>query len=332
MAPFFFRKNTMAPIVIYHGNCADGFTAAWVVRKFYKENFASHGVDESSEEFPVFYPGTYGQPVPTDITGRDVILVDFSYKRPVMEQICLKAKSVTIIDHHKTAEADLKGLDNEYKNCKIYFDMEHSGAMLAWFYFFNDAIPPAGIKHVEDRDLWKFNLFGTREYNANMFSYPYTWENWDRLMNEPVDQIIRDGAAIERKHFKDIEELLPVVTRRMRFPVAITQDLSTDQKPTYLEIPVANIPYTLGSDAASILIKKEFEAGRSPIAGYYYDTPEGRNFGFRSTGDFDCSLIAKALGGGGHRNASGANKIPAREFEKFEIDLDTSPYYDRERA
>lgn len=318
----------MAPIVIYHGNCADGFSAAWVVREYYKRE-----LPESSEEFPVFYPGTYGKPVPVGVTARDVILVDFSYPRDIMEKICKFAKTVLVIDHHKTAEANLKGLDTEFSGTELLFDMEHSGAMLAWHYFFNDKLPPAGLLHVEDRDLWRFNIWGTREYNANMFSYPYTWENWDRLMNEPIDQVIRDGAAIDRKHFKDIKELLEVVTRRMRLPVIRPESDPTHMLFDDIEIPVANLPYTMGSDAANILAKKEQDEGRPPVAAYYYDTPDGRCFGFRSIGDFDCSLLAKALGGGGHRNASGANKIQAATYQGFEVgihpnnDLSVAPLF-----
>jgi hypothetical protein len=49
---------------IYHGNCADGFGAAWVVRKALGE------ID--------FHPGKYQEP-PPDVTGKDVVMVDFSY-------------------------------------------------------------------------------------------------------------------------------------------------------------------------------------------------------------------------------------------------------------
>lgn len=58
------------PLCIYHGKCADGFTAAWAVYKAFGEN-----VD--------FFEGVHGQE-PPDVSGRDVILVDFSYKRAVL--------------------------------------------------------------------------------------------------------------------------------------------------------------------------------------------------------------------------------------------------------
>ena len=76
-------------ICIYHGNCADGFTAAWVVRK-------ALGNDVE------FYPGFYRES-PPDVKGKDVYIVDFSYTTDIMEQITADANSVTHIDHHETA-------------------------------------------------------------------------------------------------------------------------------------------------------------------------------------------------------------------------------------
>jgi oligoribonuclease NrnB/cAMP/cGMP phosphodiesterase (DHH superfamily) len=135
-------------LCIYHGNCADGFGAAWVVRK---------ALGEQVE----FFPGVYQQE-PPDVTGWDVILVDFSYKRAVIEKMLELAASITIIDHHKTAIEDLREfttlVDGRQINC--IFDTSHSGAMLAWLHFFPGQEPPALIRHIEDRDLWKFDLEG----------------------------------------------------------------------------------------------------------------------------------------------------------------------------
>lgn len=322
-------------IVIYHGNCADGYSAAWVVRQafirdallkigmphdpklMYDKNADEFGIVASmdkSEIMPIFHAGSYSEKEPPDVVRADVILVDFSYKRDTIQRMCDLANSVLIIDHHKTAIEDLAGF--EHPKFKSYFDLEHSGAMLAWFYYFNDALPPPMLAHVEDRDLGKFNIFGTREANSAIFSYPYTWANWDMLMLNPPDQFIRDGAAIDRKHLKDCKELIEVVTRRLYMPIV---DADGEMRFHGLEIPVANVPYMHGSDVANILAQKELDEGRPPVAGYYYDTPKGRNYGFRSIGDFDCSRFAKALGGGGHRNASGANNITARQYEGFEV-------------
>lgn len=268
-------------LCIYHGNCADGFGAAWVVRK------ALGDID--------FHPGAYGD-APPDVSGRDVVMVDFSYKRPVLLEIAERANSVLIIDHHKTAAEDLVDLP---ANVTAKFDMSRSGAMLTWEHFFPGEQPPKLLLHIEDRDLWRFSLKNTRQIQANVFSFPYDFAVWDRLMAESTDALAVEGEAIERKHFKDIAELLSVTTREMVIGGH--------------RVPVANLPYTFSSDAGHELAK-----GR-PFAACYWDTPTGRVFSLRSSSDgVDVSAVAKQYGGGGHRNASGF-KVSFAEAAAFEI-------------
>lgn len=232
-----------------------------------------------------FHPGVY-QDAPPDVEGRDVYLVDFSYKRAVIEKMCEKASRVVLIDHHKTAIEDLEGLCIERLT-----DLEKSGATLAWEWFYgnDDSAMPQLLRHIEDRDLWRFALPFTREIQACVFSHPYDFKVWDMLMEaetREIESFIREGQAIERKHHKDILELIGVVTRNMEIGGHC--------------VPVANLPYTLTSDAGHLLAKG------CPFAGCYWDTPEGRVFSLRSQNDgLDVSEIAKQYGGGGHAHAAG---------------------------
>lgn len=268
-------------LCIYHGNCADGFGAAWVVRK------ALGDIE--------FHPGKY-QELPPDVTGMDVVMVDFSYKRPVLLEMAAKANSILILDHHKTAVEDLIDLP---ANVIAKFDMERSGAMLTWDHFFPYQAPPPLLLHIEDRDLWRFALQNTRQVQANVFSYPYDFHVWDTLMATETATLAIEGEAIERKHFKDIHELLSVTTREMVIGG--------------YRVPVANLPYTMSSDAGHELAKGK------PFAACYWDTPQGRVFSLRSSDDgADVSEIAKNYGGGGHRNASGFT-VTFAQAEAFEI-------------
>lgn len=263
----------MNPLCIYHGNCADGFGAAWVVRRAFDD--AGFNIE--------FHAGRYQDP-PPDVTDREVLIVDFSYKRPVLLEMAEKAESITIIDHHKTAEEDLVDLPD---NVQTTFDMDHSGAMLAWMHFFPDERAPELLRHIEDRDLWRFWLEGTREIQAAVFSYPYDFDVWDKLMDTPPEQLVEEGAAIQRKHIKDIREFIEAAGMRHTFR-------------GYADIPVLNAPYFWSSDAGHIMAEGE------PFAVCYWDTPEGRVFSLRSTDEgVDVSEIAKEMGGGGHRNAAG---------------------------
>jgi hypothetical protein len=263
----------MKPLCIYHGNCADGFGAAWVFKNY------SHREHD-------FHAGVY-QDAPPDVEGRDVYLVDFSYKRAVVEAILEKATRVVLIDHHKTAIDDLAPLIEDGR-IEALTDLNHSGAVLAWKWFHSNDLTgmPDLLRHIEDRDLWRFALPGTRAIQANIFSYQYDFAVWDRLMDRrPVDLEL-EGSAIERKHHKDVAELVKVCQRRMQIGGH--------------DVPVASLPYTLVSDAAHAMAQGE------PFAACYWDTPEGRNFGLRATdAGLDVSEIAKQYGGGGHAKAAG---------------------------
>lgn len=260
----------MKKLCIYHGNCSDGFTAAWIVWR---------ALGETNVEF---HAGVY-QTSPPDVTGRDVIIVDFSYKRPVLLEMAQQARSILILDHHKSAIEDLVDLP---LNVTTVFDLNRSGAMITWDYYNPELPPPPLVNYIQDRDLWKFLLANTREIQACVFSYEYTFENWNMLMNMDLNTLVQDGKAIERRYFKDMNELLPIVTRTMMIGG--------------YKVKVANLPYTFSSDAAGKLAIDE------PFAACYWDTEKTRIFSLRSRENgVDVSQIASLYGGGGHARASG---------------------------
>lgn len=267
----------MKPLVIYHGNCADGFSAAWC---FW------HKYGDACD----YLAGVYQQE-PPDVAGRSVYLVDFSYKRAVVLRMLEQASHITLIDHHKTALEDLAGIESE--KFSTFTDLNRSGATLAWDFLYPGEDRPLLLGHVEDRDLWRFKLPGTREIQAFVFSHEYTFEQWDRLMSAGQVELLQmtaAGAAIERKHHKDVAELVGVCKRRMVIGGH--------------EVPVASLPYTLVSDAAHAMAQGE------PFAACYWDTAEGRVFGLRAADDgLDVSDVAKQYGGGGHAKAAGF-KVP----------------------
>lgn len=275
-------------LCIYHGNCADGFTGAWVVRKFLSE--------DNPDAIVEYYPGFYGKPAPTNeyIAGRVVIMVDFSYPREAIIKMSEGAGRITIIDHHESAMGNLVDLP---KNTEAVFDMERSGAGLAWDVLIGGPRPPL-IDRVEDRDLFRFKFSDSRSVNSTLSSHEYTFENWDFLMNQTIIDLDIEGRSITRKHMKDIFEFSSVATQQRKIAGHV--------------VPVINILYTYGSEATNILAKGK------PFAAYYWDDGEYHNFGLRSIKDQEGSLnvseIAKTFGGGGHAHASGF-RIPQGTLE-----------------
>lgn len=239
----------------------------------------------------------YGKP-PPDVTGKNVLMLDFSYKRPILEQMIERAgPKFLVLDHHVSAQQDLEGLDGIRKGVEILFDINRSGAMMAWNWWRPHDDAPNLVRYVQDRDLWKFELPSSREIAATIFSYDYTFPNWDALAHALSDRglftrVVQEGYAILRKQDKDIRELLEVTTRQMIIGGHA--------------VPVANLPYTLASDAAHELCKQERWGGLPVFAACYFDRGDGqRVFSLRSNNDFDVSQVAASYGGGGHKKAAG---------------------------
>jgi oligoribonuclease NrnB/cAMP/cGMP phosphodiesterase (DHH superfamily) len=271
----------MNPLCIYHGACDDGFGAAWAVRRELGVN-----VD--------FYPGVY-QKDPPDVAGRDVIMVDFSYKRPVLDKMAAVARSILILDHHKTAAEDLADVPvaqaydiwDRPKGMSAIFDMNRSGAGLAWDYFQPMTARLRFIDYLEDRDLWRKLLPGGDEFTICLRSYPQDFDVWDSLVARGVDDMIAEGRSIQRYYRQKIEEMKAhaYLSHLAGVPCAI-----------------ANAPYFAASELAGELCDRP----GAIFGACYFEVEKGRfQYSLRSRSDFDVSTIAKAFGGGGHKGAAG---------------------------
>jgi len=269
--------STRKPLIIYHYPCLDGFTAAYIAWR----EFGYEGAE--------YVPGSYSEQAEIpDVDDRIVYILDFSYPADVMREIARRAETVIVLDHHKSAEADLLPLLEE-GIIEGEFDMDRSGAGMTWDFFNVDEPRIPFINYVEDRDIWRKELPDCEEINLAMFSYEYTFENWDTFCGS-IDWLKDQGKAIHRKHMKDIHEL---IEQKMLLTIG-----------GYENIPTVNANYFFGSDLAAILAVDE------PFGAYFWLNAKGEFcFGLRSNADdpkaADVSLIATAYGGGGHKHAAG---------------------------
>lgn len=283
-------------ICIHHFPCDDGFGAAWAVNRKWP------GAVE-------FRPSNYGQPVPDQgIEGKNILIADFSFKPDVLRAIADRAKSVIILDHHKTAAADLAEVDSfggdhvhaghlfshmGTANVLAWFDMEKSGARLAWEFCFGfDEPPPLLVCYLEDRDLWRMAYPETRAFSLFLRSWPFDFDTWTNIaewLDQDRDGIIAEARSIERFYNLKIVEICKTATIK-------TIGLHND-------VPVANAPWAFASDVANELLKRFPDA---PLAATYFDSYGARSYSLRSEDSrADASELARAFGGGGHRNAAG---------------------------
>lgn len=288
-------------VCIYHFPCDDGFGAAWVVRRKWPD--------------VQMVPANYGLALPPfDAAGKNILIVDFSLKPAHLESLAAAANQIIILDHHKTAQEDLSNVhlravgaafDNVERifarvsgamaNVLAEFDMDKSGASLAWQFCFHGEKPPMLIRHIEDRDLWRMKLEHTRALSLLLRSYPYDFDVWTDLMAAFDDiggmrgSVLAEAHAIERFYDAKIMEMASTATTK---PIGQWRD-----------VPVAHAPYAFASDLAHELLQRHPHA---PFAAVIVDAHGGRTFSLRSEDSRqDVSEVARMFGGGGHRNAAG---------------------------
>lgn len=259
-------------ICIYHGGCDDGFGAAFAVWKCHGDSVEYHA-------------GVYGKQ-PPDVRGRDVAIVDFSYKRPNMVHLARQARSILVLDHHKTAQADLDGLSAECGNVEVQFDMTRSGAVMAWEYFRPDRPAPLFFMYLQDRDLWTKKLPGVDDFTAALRSYAQDFNLWDKLCDNGPQALITEGYAIQRYYRTLVDQAKKHAHTRViaGYPV-----------------PVVNASMFMSSEVAGEL------AEGHPFAAVYVETATDTIWSLRSRAPdgVDVSEVAKRFGGGGHKHAAG---------------------------
>lgn len=289
----------MKTYVLYHGNCPDGFGAALAA-------WLKLGNDAT------YIPVNYGNPVPDMDPGSKVFIVDFSYPRNVLLDLSRRMARTVVLDHHATAQADLAGIELHGDDSEVIFDMEKSGAVLACEYFHEEV--PEFFLYLQDRDLWRFALPFSREISCALRSYPFDFRTWaEFLSTEGIDRLAAEGEACLRLTMQQVNAMAKHAAWMRFFPgikgcdTGRLEPVADLGRATLLSegrwvAPVANATVFF-SEVAQRLLELHPEAR---FAAYYSVRSDGRRqFGLRSGPNFDCSEVAKAFGGGGHRQAAG---------------------------
>lgn len=291
----------LKPLIIYHDNCADGFGAAWAAWSKFRDN-AEYLPMNYNDKRVELHDGHLNFPV--SLAGRNVFILDFSFKPDVMDAMLKVANHVTWIDHHKTAFEDY-GLDptklhiirDPELNTHYVLDPDHSGCVLAWQHFNPEIVMPMGLLLIQDRDLWRWGHPLTRDFATALRSEPFSFDLFDFAMND-VEAMAAAGTAMNKLFDQQLDD----VTKR---PMPV--DLYDIDDQLHMGLCVNCTP-NFSSEAGNILAKKSETFGMT----WVLNSDGHLNVSLRSIGEFDVSKIARNYGGGGHRNAAGF-KVP---FEK----------------
>ena len=271
-------REIIRPVyVIYHDQCPDGFGAAWAA-------FQALGYTTGNGS-PVHYiPSKYGQRPPEMDPEGMVYILDFSYNLETMSKLWHRhGGRVALLDHHKSAMEELQG---QLPGC--HFDMNRSGAAIAWGYFKPFESMPELLAYVQDRDLWRWELPDSRAVNAAIEAAPMDFEVWSKL---EIEELRTLGQPVVDRNNRRIEELL--------------------ESACEVQIGDYTVPAVEADELASETAERLLELHpHAPfVAVFHHSADQDGNkvtrYSLRSGGRADVADIAREQGGGGHAAAAG---------------------------
>ena len=271
-------KSDPFPLVLYHGrNCPDGFGAALAAWLYYGDSAEYLGLDHGDittvDELP-------------PVAGRTVYILDFSFPVDILQAIDERASKLVMLDHHKSAAEKLTGFA-----CRcgvVHFDMDKSGARLAWEFFHPHEPIPELLKYVEDRDIWKWEFAESAGFLSALDMEEQDFARWRDIASFTPGQLtmfMARGAAMDEKYRK------------------LAADIAEGAQPLVfngIEGLMVNAPGMFHSLVGDILSAKTGTFALMWSAG-----AKGVKAGLRSQRNFDCIALAESMGGGGHAQACG---------------------------
>jgi oligoribonuclease NrnB/cAMP/cGMP phosphodiesterase (DHH superfamily) len=275
--------TTSDALILYHADCDDGFGAAYA---------AWLSLGDGAEYQPVYY----GDQIPPErLTGRQVFILDFSFSPDVLRTMAQHAANIVLLDHHKSA-AELWADVEPIANVDLQFDMDRSGAQIAWDYFHSGSLRPPLIDHIGDRDLWRFASKDTKAFCAGLSLIPMSFASWQDAATHPEELIAKGHTVLEV-----LQRQIDSALRKDLRPVTLCghQGLATNAISNTSEIGQA-IAKRSGTFSLTFFIK-----GDEAICS------------LRSIAPFDVSVIATHYGGGGHAQASGFTVSVERFFSEI---------------
>jgi oligoribonuclease NrnB/cAMP/cGMP phosphodiesterase (DHH superfamily) len=268
-------------LVVYHGNCLDGWVAAWAAWRKFGDSAEYVPTNDAGDEVPYFL----------SVEDREVYILDWCPSRGLLMEGTASAKSLLVLDHHQSARD--RCADLPY--CQ--FDMERSGAGMAWDYFHPGAMRPLLVDYVEDRDLWRWNLFCSRWINAYLQSHSFRgqdFQKWsylnDDLSNQgEFERVTGEGQAILRAREIDLSNYEHNVVRNMFAG--------------YENVPIVNASGIIVSELLSRLAQDDSREDSFAVA-WHQKADQSFKYSLRSKGSFDVAKLAEKFGGYGHMHAA----------------------------
>jgi uncharacterized protein len=268
--------NTEVPkniVVLYHRNCPDGFGSAYAAWKKFG--------DEAS-----YIAMAHGQEPPEGLEGKEVYMLDYSFKKDMLLEFEKKVRRLVVLDHHLGAKEAVESTKEHV------FDNDRSGAGLSWRYFHPDTPVPRLIDYIEDNDINKNSLPGIREVTTFISIQPFEFGWFDKL----AAQMQTDDG------FRRIAERGDAYREYL---ASLCDYLATKAEEVEIDGHRVFAVNVQGSQLVRDEIGRRLSVVKDrPFTIIWCEDSRGRGFSMRGDESVDLAKLAQKYGGNGHKGAA----------------------------
>jgi len=280
-------------VVLFHGGCPDGFTAAFIAWLKLGDKATYIGIGHGDAEAKKEAAG--------DLAGKHVAVLDFSFDAETTKEQLETAASYVVLDHHKTAKENLAALPDANK----VFEMKMSGATLSWNFFFPGEECPLLFRYIEDKDIWRWALHNSKEFDAAFCltaEVPSSGEITTEAFTK-MDKLYRGGDSELQKMLAQGKILVAYMDREVKSACKKAKLRRLKAFPDFV-CSVVNST-TLPSEIGHALTSQEGTHFAMIFTNKLDCYTASLRSNFPSEGQADVSVIASHFKGGGHAAAAG---------------------------
>lgn len=297
--------------LIYHNRDLDGYCSAAIVKKWYNKM-----IEEKQEEEAMRNKGSYaaypelkligwdyGRPIP-ELDKQPVIMVDVSFSPEEMLKVAKNCNyNLTWIDHHVSAINAMEDFIGEGETfLKQYTNTAFAACELVWEYYFGTKSNlkygwmPFAVKLLGQYDSWRNDnqqvwdeiimpfQYGMRAICNSVDTFPM------ELLTENAgcEELITSGKALLKYQKQQNSGLCRITFEKMFKGLrAICLNASGTGSQTFESVWDEN--------KYDIMISFFYNGDHDFFTVSLYSTKP----------EIDCSVLAKSMGGGGHKGAAG---------------------------
>ncbi len=272
----------MKVIGIYHSADLDGFTSGAIIKKKFPE--------------AKLIGWDYGNPIPFIPEGSKVIMSDISF--PMVEMTLIGSECELIwIDHHISA---IKAYDEFFSDdspppFKAFLDTKMAACELTWMYFYPDSDLPESVKLLGVYDSW-------RNEDENYWeNYVLPYQYGMRLICNSVDTF--PVEVLENNH--RCVEIMQVGETVLKYQ---KEQSKVQCRKASFEIEWNGLKCIClnGGGFNSLVFDSVYNESKHDVMMPFQFNGKKWTISLYSTKEnIDCSVIAKSMGGGGHKGAAG---------------------------